>query len=130
MPPQRRRASTESDESSDEGEWNQDWGTTAPQRPLHRRAQAKPVAGESRAISEHVHNYMRANDIYAQIKRILVQEGGAVDDEKVVAHLQQRGVVDEVVRALRHTSVGKNVGSSAPPADAAPAGPSDSRSAP
>jgi hypothetical protein len=68
-----------------------------------------------------VHNYMRANDIYEQIRRLLLAEGGPGDDADMVAHLQQKGVVDDVVRALRHNRAGAHVGSGAPPADAAAA---------
>jgi len=75
-------------------------------------------------VPDAVHNYMRANDIYQQIQKVLKEGGGAMgSDGEAIAHMQQKGIVDEVVRTLRHTRIGSNVGSGPPPAAARGKGP-------
>ena len=75
-------------------------------------------------MPDAVHNYMRANDIYQQIQKVLKEGGGAMgSDGEAIAHMQQKGIVDEVVRTLRHTRIGSNVGSGPPPAAARGKGP-------
>jgi centrosomal protein CEP76 len=91
-----------------------------------RKAAPRLPAGEDAAVAAHVHNYMRANDIYQQIQQVLKDGGGGGamgDDAEAIAHMQQKGIVDEVVAALRHTRVGANVGSGPPPAAARGKGP-------
>ena len=90
----RHRVPVATDSSSDDsdGEFAPEWGVKT-RAPLRRRATAKAPAAESAAIAGHVHNYMRANEIYDQIRRLLAAEGGPGDDSEMVAHLQQKGIV-------------------------------------
>lgn len=85
---------------------------------------AMPIADSPSRVPDAVHNYMRANDIYQQIQKVLKEGGGAMgSDGEAIAHMQQKGIVDEVVRTLRHTRIGSNVGSGPPPAAARGKGP-------
>jgi centrosomal protein CEP76 len=112
-------SSSESSSDGEEGLGGVGWSESA------RKSAARLPAAEDAAIAGHVHNYMRANDIYQQIQKVLKQGGHGPmgGDAEAIAHMQQKGIVDEVVAALRHTRVGTNVGSAPPPAPARGKGP-------
>lgn len=67
----------------------------------------------------HIKQYLQSSDIKQKIHSILHHEGGRpYRDGELLSRLQQREIVDEIVKTLQTGSAGEAVGSGSPPVPA------------